>query len=532
MDLAKNLNRNKSIEQIKALIICIMVILTLLTFYFLVAKQYVISEQTLSIWETSLLSRSDHPYLHHILTTAPISFHNLLAPFRFLFNQLTVSTPFSLVLIIFTCTCWIYLSQLIANNIKINFVRIFLFFLILCNPYCATLIVMAPTEALNVIFFSAIIYGMEEINVGVEGRGVLVTASALVLLFLNGENGIAIAASIFLMLPLMLKNAIFKINSLSGYLVTFFPLIASMLGVMYLSFIYERNLGDFLVHTNTKIIPYSSLVNWVYLLPILILPFVKMKQESFKLRLSKTKSFVIPFITNIIFIFLQLDHNQSALFGFSLIAFAFETLQKKSLNTRHIVFTFLILFLSNAQSLHLSQVKSLSVKGWSKLHSVNHLTDDDIEVIMNLRSAAPVKTAYYTKNFAKLRITHKNHNNQMFPNTHEFYKHYERMTPSASRIVVENPYSDFYFHYYTQKQEDYFANGIPNYHLALSNKNWRIYEKNDLTIGKTSKNSIFKHDFKQVFAKELMLSLLVIFVFIALNVNFLQTLKHLFQKRV
>jgi hypothetical protein len=532
MDLAKNSNQSKSVEQLKALFICNFVIILMLTFYYLVARQYVISEQTLSIWQTSLLSRSEHPYLHHILTTAPISFHNLLAPFRFLFNQITVSTPFSFVLIIFTCTTWIYLSHLIANNTKIGFTRIFLFFLILCNPYCATLVVMAPTEALNVIFFSAIIYGMEEINIGVEGRGVLVTAAALVLLFLNGENGIALAASIFLMLPLMLKNAIFKINSLSGYLVTFFPLAASLLGIIYLSFIYQRNFGDFLVHTNTKIISYKTLINWIYLLPIFILPFVKRKNESFKLRLSKTKSFVIPFLTNIIFIFLQLDHNQSTFFGISLVAFAFETLQKKSVNKRHLFFTLIIVILSNFQAFKLSNVKSGSSKDWSKLHYSNYITPEDIQISSYLRDTPSIATAYYSKNFAKLRITHKNHHNQLFPNTHAFFQHYEQMTPTATRIIVENPYSDFYFHYYTQKQEDYFANGIANYRLVLSNKNWKVYERQDGVISKKTKNSVFKDDFKQVFAQELMLSLLVIFVFIALNVNFLQTLKHLFQKKV
>jgi hypothetical protein len=149
-----------------------------------------------------------------------------------------------------------------------------------------------------------------------------------------------------------------------------------------------------------------------------------------------------------------------------------------------------------------------------------------------LRNADIVPTVYYSKNFAKIRITHKNHHHQLFPNTHAFFQHYEQMTPTAPRIIVENPYSDLYFHFYTQKQEDYFDNGIPNYNLVMSNKNWQIYERNDLVMSKSSKNSVFKNDFKQIFAQELVLSLLLIFTFIALNVNFLQTLKNFLFKKV
>lgn len=445
----------------------------------LLLSNNIYSYDTSHLWEFSLFASNPAEYLHQILTTSPLTFNNLYAIFQEIAFLDKISSPIHFITIIYSITLWLYLNHLIKHHYPINFFRIITYFLLLLNPFSLSLIIMSPLETLNAILFAGIIYGIEEINLGIEGRGVLVTAVSLVLLFLNGMHGIAITTCIFFMLPLFLRNSVFKINSRSGYIVTFFPLLASLLGVVYLSYIFDLKIDNFLFKVEKEKHSYNSLWNWLFLSPIFLMPFTKIKQENIKIRLSKTKSFFIPFLANLFFLVFEIKHNQSTFLGFAMLSFCFENIQKKSVGIRHF---FVVLLLSASTLIHLHKdylINPFSLTDWAKLHNPLSLTKEEAQVANYVQSISQFEISYLTENYNKIRISSSYQNLHSHKFTQKFVEQIEKGKMDSTFVVIENPFLDINFNFFTQKQIEYFETGIPNYSLLFQTKNWKIFKKNN-----------------------------------------------------
>lgn len=397
------------------------------------------------------------------ISNAPLSFLNTIGPLTRLMGTPSFLSIHLICLAMFTLVVYMTLEPMINSN-KNVLPAIAILSIFLLHPKAIDILTLYPLDLLIMIALWSFTLGLTEANKENLGRGVLLMAFSGAFLMLSGSIGIAYSLALFSIAPLLLQAGLFRESIRGGFLVLTFPAIMSIFSVLYISWLFKKDLSSLTFISSVSHSFNLELLQWAPFI-ILCLPIFKPKKLLIR-KLLSLKTIFASFLAYLILMALGRDVSVEIMVGITAIGIGFEYVNKIMIKKSHFVLALLFLISSWLINGISNDRVSFDPKTWHTLNSW-------------IKSPSVGKTIILSPNHTLLTLGISDRSKILVASDHEFK---ERLILNQfigiDRLVVELPSNVEKLNINNRYQERYYFSPPSGMKLVFESKNYRVYDRN------------------------------------------------------